>query len=106
MGVQWGIMRGAIYCSTGQFRTGACLALRSAWLVCVVCADDCHLASPFSDLSSRVPTSDRAIRDDAIEDSLWLVFSSMIVWRLGGDIMASLSVASQSSRKAASGKTQ
>jgi hypothetical protein len=39
-------------------------------------------------------------------NGLWLVFPSMIVWRLGSDIMVSLSVASQSSRKAASGKTQ
>ncbi|KAF8547784.1 hypothetical protein OG21DRAFT_1424211 [Imleria badia] len=41
-----------------------------------------------------------------IPNGLWLVFPSMITWRLGGDIMGSLSAASQSVRKAASGKTQ
>ncbi|KAN0082808.1 hypothetical protein V8E55_008603 [Tylopilus felleus] len=41
-----------------------------------------------------------------IPNGLWLVFPSLIVWRLGGDIMGSLSIASQSARKAASGKTQ
>ncbi|KAF8132874.1 hypothetical protein EV363DRAFT_1326710 [Boletus edulis] len=41
-----------------------------------------------------------------LPNGLWLVFPSMITWRLGGDIMASLSVASQRARKAASGKTQ
>lgn len=34
------------------------------------------------------------------------MFPGMITWRLGADIMGSLSVASQSVRKAASGKKQ
>jgi hypothetical protein len=57
VGVQSDITRGAIYCSTGYFQTGACLALRCAWFVCVACANDCRLVSPFTDLSSRVTTS-------------------------------------------------
>ncbi|KAI9567827.1 hypothetical protein HD554DRAFT_2205259 [Boletus coccyginus] len=42
----------------------------------------------------------------ALPNGLWLVFPSMIVWRLGVDIAGSLSVTSQSALKAASGKLQ
>ncbi|KAH0826330.1 hypothetical protein J3R83DRAFT_5283 [Lanmaoa asiatica] len=41
-----------------------------------------------------------------LPNGLWLVFPSMIAWRLGGDIINSLSAASQSARRAASGKMQ
>lgn len=109
MGVQSGIIRGTIYCSTGHFRTGACLVLRylSARVLRVLMRPDSRLVFPFP--RPFFPCPDLHVIVQSVTgfwDSLWLVFPSMIVWRLGVDIAASLSVASQSALKAASGKLQ
>ncbi|KAG9311241.1 hypothetical protein JVU11DRAFT_8318 [Chiua virens] len=41
-----------------------------------------------------------------LPNGLWIVYPSMIVWRLGNDIIASLSTASKTPRKAMSEKAQ